>query len=192
MLHQYAFADRTEGVYIRTRADRELYNIARLRAKTKVREVLIRELLFADDAALTSHTEAGLQDLVSRLSHACKEFGLTINIKKTNILAQDTDSTPVITINSTTLEVVDSFTYLGSTMTGSLSLDTEISTRIAKAAAVMAKLSKRVWENSQLTVNTKLRVYRACVLSTLLYSSECWTSHAGQEKQLNTFHLRCL
>jgi len=64
-------------------------------------------------------------------------------------MAQDTDSTPVITIDSTTLEVVDSFTYLGSTMTGSLSLDTEISTRIAKAAAVMAKLSKRVWENSQ-------------------------------------------
>jgi len=149
MLLQYAFADCTEGVYIRTRADRELYNIARLRAKTKVREVLIRELLFADDAALTSHNEAGLQDHVSRPSHACKEFGLTISIKKTNILAQDTDSTPVITIDSTTLEFVDSFSYPGSTMTSSLSLDTEISTRIAKAVAVMAKLSKRVWENSQ-------------------------------------------
>jgi hypothetical protein len=38
-----------------------LFNIARLRAKTKFSRVLIREMLFADDAALVSHTEAGLQ-----------------------------------------------------------------------------------------------------------------------------------
>nr|KAG5692478.1 hypothetical protein BaRGS_005024 [Batillaria attramentaria] len=64
-----------------------------------LQEVLIREMLFADDAALTSHTEAGLQELVSRLSNACKEFGLTISLKKTNILAQDTDSPPDISID---------------------------------------------------------------------------------------------
>nr|KAG5688525.1 hypothetical protein BaRGS_031309 [Batillaria attramentaria] len=192
MLLQYAFDDCTEGIYIRTRADGKLFNIARLRAKTKVREVLIREMLFADDAALTSHTEAGLQELVSRLSNACKEFGLTISLKKTNILAQDTDSPPDISIDNTHLEVVDSFTYLGSTISSSLTLDTEISTRIGKAAAVMAKLSKRVWSNSQLTENTKLRVYKACILSTLLYGSESWTTYASQEKRLNTFHLRCL
>nr|KAG5709927.1 hypothetical protein BaRGS_029969 [Batillaria attramentaria] len=157
-----------------------------------LQEVLIREMLFADDAALTSHTEAGLQELVSRLSHACKEFGLTISLKKTNILAQDTDSPPDISIDNTHLEVVDSFTYLGSTISSSLTLDTEISTRIGKAAAVMAKLSKRVWSNSQLTENTKLRIYKACILSTLLYGSESWTTYASQEKQLNTFPLRCL
>ena len=37
-----------------------------------------------------------------------------------------------------------------------------------------------------------MRVYRACVLSTLLYSSETWTTYAAQEKRLNSFHLRCL
>ena len=83
MLLQYAFDDCTKGIYIRTRADGKLYNLARLRAKSKVREVLIRELLFADDAALTSHREAGLQELVDCLSHACREFGLTISLKKT-------------------------------------------------------------------------------------------------------------
>jgi len=61
-------------------------------------------------AALASHTEAGLQRLVDKLSHACKEFGLTISLKKTNILAQDAETPPVITINNTELEVVDSFT----------------------------------------------------------------------------------
>ena len=41
-------------------------------------------------------------------------------------------------------------------------------------------------------VNTKMQVYKACVLSTLLYSSESWTSYAAQERRLNTFHLHCL
>jgi len=138
MLLHYAFADCSEGVYIRTRPDGKLFNIARLHAKTKT----LLELLFADDAALLSHTEAGLQRLVDKLSHACKEVGLTISLKKTNILAQDAETPPVITINNTELEVVDSFTYLGSTVSSKVSLDVEISSRIAKAAG---KLNKRVW-----------------------------------------------
>ena len=192
MLLQYAFKDCREGVYIRTRADGRLFNIARLRAKTKVTEVLIREMLFADDAALTAHTEHGLQQLVSRLSQACKEFGLTISLKKTNVMAQGTDHPPTITIDGQVLEAVDNFTYLGSTVSSSLTLEAEVNSRIAKAAAVMSKLNQRVWNNPSLTKKTKLRVYQACVLSTLLYSSEAWTTYARHEKKLNSFHLRCL
>ena len=36
MLLQYAFKDCSEGIYTHTRADGKLFNIARLRAKTKV------------------------------------------------------------------------------------------------------------------------------------------------------------
>ena len=192
MLLHYAFADCEEGIYIRSRTDGKLLNITRLRAKTKVHELLIRDLLFADDAALASHSQEGLQRLVDKLSHACKEFGLTISLKKTNIMAQDAESPSVITIENTQLEFVNSFTYLGSTVSDTLNLDTEISSRIAKAAGVMAKLNKRVWNNSLLSERTKVLVYQACVLSTLLYGSESWTAYARQEKRLNSFHLRCL
>ena len=68
----------------------------------------------------------------------------------------------------------------------------EIVRRIAKTAAVMARLGRRVWINSQLTINTKLKVYQACVLSTLLYGSESWSTYARQENRLENFHLRCL
>ena len=67
MLLQYAFMNCREGVFRHTRSDGKLFNIARLRAKTKVTKVLIHEMLFADDAAVVSHTEEGLQQLVSRL-----------------------------------------------------------------------------------------------------------------------------
>ena len=77
-------------------------------------------------------------------------------------------------------------------MSNNLSLDPELNCRIGKATTAMARLTKRVWENGMLTINTKMKVYQACVLSTLLYGSEAWTLYAHQERRLSTFHLRCL
>ncbi|XP_076442729.1 uncharacterized protein LOC143281405 [Babylonia areolata] len=96
------------------------------------------------------------------------------------------------------LAIVESFhkdmfsTYLGSTITSNLSLEPEINSRIAQTAEVMSKLHKTVWSNQNLTVNAKMQVFRACVLSTLLYSGETWTTYAAQEKRLNSFYLQCL
>ena len=165
VLLKHAFGTATEGVYLRTRSEGRLFN---LRAKTKVREVLIRNMLYADDAAITTHTEQELQILMDRFSRACKEFGLSISLKKTNILAQDTTTSPTITIDNYQLDVVHQFTYLGSTITDNLSLDAEIGKRIGKAATTFARLTVRVWNNSKLTVKTKMSVYNACVISTLL------------------------
>ena len=105
-------------------------------------------------------------------------LGFTISLKKTNVMAQGTDHPPTITIDGHVLKAVDDFTYLGSTISSSLTLEAEISSRIVKAATVMSKLHQRVWNNPSLTVKTKLRVCQACVLSTLLYSSEAWTLYA--------------
>lgn len=192
LLLRYAYKQSVDGVYLHTRSDGSLFNLARLRAKTKTHKVLIREMLFADDAALTAHTEAALQKLIDRFADACSEFGLTISIKKTKIMCQDVTTSPSISIGDSTLDVVDNFTYLGSNISNSLSLDKELDSRIGKASAAMARLSKRVWENSKLTIKTKILVYQACVLSTLLYGSESWTPYARQERRLNTFHQRCL
>ena len=58
-------------------------------------------------------------------SQACKDFGLTISLKKTNVLGQDTAAPPVITIDDYELDAVCQFTYLGSTITDNLSLNAE-------------------------------------------------------------------
>ncbi|KAI8491582.1 hypothetical protein Bbelb_307820 [Branchiostoma belcheri] len=192
LLLNFAFGHSTQGVHLHTRSDGKLFNLARLRAKTKVRTVLIRDLLFADDAALTAHVEQELQQMINQFAHACKEFALIISIKKTVVMGQDVPRPPAITLDTEVLEVTDHFTYLGSTVTQNLSLDKELDRRIARAAGVMTKLAKRVWDNNLLTLNTKLQVYRACVLSTLLYGSETWTTYARQENRLESFHLRCL
>ena len=190
LLLRHTFGTASEGICLRTRSDSRLLNLGHLRAKTKVREALIRGMLFADNAAVMTHTQQELQALIDCFSQACKDFGLTISLKGTNVLGQDTMELPAITIDDYELDVVEQFTYLGSTTTDDLSLDTEIDKRIGKAATTLARLTSRVWTNPKLTMKTKMVVYNACVVSTLMYGSETWTTSARQEKRLNSFHPR--
>ena len=192
LLLHHAFKSNNEGVLLHTRHDGKLFNIARLRAKTKVKQVLIREMLFADDAAFVSHSEDGLQALIDCFAGSCQEFGLTISIKKTEVMALGTPDEPSIKISNQPLNAVDSFKYLGSTVTSNHSLDTELSARIGKAAMTFGSLTKRVWQNQKLRLKTKLKVYSTCVLSSLLYGSESWPTYARQERRLNQFHIRCI
>ena len=63
----YAFNKSEDGIHLHIRSDGNLVNLSRQRARTKVRRVLIREMLFADDAALTAQTEEALQKLIGCL-----------------------------------------------------------------------------------------------------------------------------
>ena len=96
---------------------------------------------------------------------------------------------PVITIDVQPLEVVPTFTYLGSTVSSSVNLDSELNCKIGKALGTITKLNS--WNNSKLTENTIQRVYQACVLSSLLYGSKTWTTYRRQEERLNSFYLQC-
>ena len=125
---------------------------------------------------------------ISAYAQACKDFGLTISMKKTNVLRQDTEAPPVITIVDYELDAVCQFTYLGSTITDTISLAAEIDKRIGKAASILARLTARVLTSPKQSVKTKMAVYNTCVSSTLVYGSETWTTYAGHERKLNTFH----
>ena len=59
---------------------------------------------------MTTHTQQELQALVDRFSQACKDFGITISLKKTNVLWQDTMELSVITIDDYKPDVVQQFT----------------------------------------------------------------------------------
>ena len=113
------------------------------------------------------------------------------SLKKTNVITRDVSHTPEIKIGDHTLEVVDKFTYLGSTISMNLGLDSEISQRVGKATGIMSNLTKRAWENKYLTESTKMHIYQASVLNTLLYGSGTWTTYMRQEHRMNSFHLRC-
>ena len=86
LLLSHAFSLSEDGVYLHNISDSKLFSHARFRLRTKVRKVLNREMFFADDAALAAHTEEALHWLVNCSARAWHEFGLTISLKKTNIM----------------------------------------------------------------------------------------------------------
>ena len=49
-----------------------------------------------------------------------------------------------------------------------------------------------MWSERGLTIPTKIAVYRAVVLTSLLYSCETWTLYRRQLMILDQFHLQCL
>ena len=86
-------------------------------------------------------------------------------------------------MNGKQLEEVNAFKYLGATMTKDGRSTVEIKTRIAIATSTMTKLDK-IWKNKYISFPTKLRLYKALVLSTLLYGCESWTMTAETTKRI--------
>ena len=90
------------------------------------------------------------------------------------------------------LNVVDKFTYLGSTLSQNAMIDDDVSTRIGKASASFGRLTKRLWNERGVRLATKISVYCAVVLPTLLYGCEAWTPYRRHIRRLDQFHMRSL
>merc|ERR1712102_203781 len=99
---------------------------------------------------------------------------------------------PVITINGQKLKETDKFPYLGSVMSDSATIDDEINLRVARASSSFGKLREKVWKRRGLSFETKLQVYRALVLPSLLYGSESWTVYSRHLRKLQSFHSHIL
>ena len=98
------------GIFVRFCTDGGLFKLSRLKAKTEVMTQLIREFLYADDNAFVAHSREDLQLIADRFSAASKLNGLTISLKKTEVLYQprsgDAYVDPEILIDGTPLNIV--------------------------------------------------------------------------------------
>ena len=81
-----------------------------------------------------------------------------------------------------------SFPYLGSILSSDGTIDEEILNRLHLAHAAYGRLTQRVFANRNLRAPTKLAVYRAVVVSTLLYACETCTTYRRHLKILEQFH----
>ena len=190
-----AFQDGDNGIPIRYRFDGKLFNLRRMQAKFKVQTEVLDEFLFADDMAKGVPTEEKMQKCVDQVSDSCDSYDLTISIKKTGVVYQPAPGKPykepIITVKGQRLQVLDKFTNRGSTLSRVVHIDDEVNARIAKASAAFDRLRGSVWDRSRIRLDTKLKVYKAVVLPTLLYACEMWTVYQRHAKRLN-HHTSCL
>ena len=191
-----AFRDTDVGIGINYHTDGSVFNLRRLLTKTKVTSDTVNDFLFADDCSLNAASEADMQHSIDKFAEACNNFGLTISTKKTEVMHQPapgkTYTEPNITINGQWLNVVDKYTYLGSTLSRNLVIDDEVNARCAKASAAFGRLHKNVLNRRGITLETKTKVYWAIVLTTLLCGCESWTVYQHHARKLNHFHTTCL
>ena len=109
------------------------------------------------------------------LEEEASKLGLHVSWAKTKVqnFGSGHEAAP-ITVNGEVVEVVNSFVYLGSTISSGSNSHSEVMRRIGLASSVIDHLS-RIWLQRHLSLTTKCRLYSSCILAVLLYASETWT-----------------
>ena len=109
-------ANLNKGIFMKTRSDGKLFNLSRLKASSRTRELCVRELLYADDSALVATNHEDIQEIVYRFSAAATLFGLKINVSETDHLYQPPPDEPFecqeVLANGDALKKSSHFTYL--------------------------------------------------------------------------------
>ena len=81
-------------------------------------------------------------------------------------------SDPNIVIRNQKVEITDEFPYLGCGVFRDQKMDMELESRITKATAAFNMLRNVIWYRKTVSINSKLKIFRACVLPVLFYGSE--------------------
>lgn len=144
----HAVSELDQGVYIRYRLDRSVFDFRHLSAKIKTVEKLILEALFAEDYVLIAHKESDLQLIINKFAESSRLFGLTFSLGNTEVLVQSApDSTappPLVSIEGAELKSMEDFKHLGSVISSDGTLDKEINAMFCKASQALGRLRSRV------------------------------------------------
>ena len=182
------------GVDMRFRHGRKL--VGDRTAKSRLSTVKIFESQFADDTAIYTTSRDAIVSAMTEITRTARDWGMTVSVEKTKGMAvgcnvTDADVTP-LQIENGSVEMVDTFQYLGSCIDASGDMKNEISNRIAKASRAFGSLRKPIFQDKNLSIQTKRAVYCAVVLSVLFYGAETWTLKAEHTRRLRSFHNRCI
>ena len=87
---------------------------------------------------------------------------------------------------------MEHLSYLSSVISNEATVSKDLGNRLSKASSSFGRLSKGVRQRHSLRLSTKLQVYRAVVVTTVLHGSETWLLCRKQIRLLERFHQRCL
>jgi hypothetical protein len=149
----------------------------------------LTDLDFADDIALFSETQENAQTMLNDIERVALKIGLKINRTKTEyILVGNWDAPVSLTISSGPIKKVDDFKYLGSWL---MDCGKDLKVREALAWKAALRLVK-IWKSKVISRKVKLKLFLACVESTLLYNAVTWTMTNGLTKKLDGCYTRLL
>jgi len=131
----------------------------------------LEDLNFADDLAFLSSKRRQLHLKNDRLFSASQGTGLKINITKTKVMRFNAANDENVMENGEELEDVDSFVFFWEPKLLPGEADDEIICRLGKAKAAFGKLMN-IWKSSQLSICSKIGMFKSNVIAVLLYGCE--------------------
>ena len=117
-----------------------------------------------------------------------EQFGLTLNIQKTKIMA----SGPITSrqIDGETMETVTDFIFLGSKITADGDCSHDIKRHLFLGRKAMTNLNS-ILKSRDITLLTKARLVKAMVFPVVMYGYESWTIKKAECRRIDAFELRC-
>ena len=129
---------------------------------------------FADDIALFSYSQEGLQRQLDILHAFCSARGLKVDVQKTNnmVFEHQKSQTPLFTYAGNDIEQVEEFKYLGMVLKYSRTLTPAIEYLCKAATRAMFALQRR---RQQLHLHDPgIKLFDALVKPILCYGCEIW------------------
>ena len=96
-----------------------------------------------------------------------------------------------VKIDNSTIERVEEFIYLGTTLTDQNSIQEEIKSRLKLGNACYHSVQNLLYSRL-LSKNLKIKTYRTIVLPVVLYGCEIWSLTLREERRLRVFENRVL
>ena len=123
-------------------------------------------------------------------------MGKTLSVEKTEAMCTTQAKQPPIPVmaqqDKDKIAFVDTFEYLGCQIKFDGDCPPDILHRIEQARKSFWKLASTVWYVQDLSLEVKMLVFRACVMSVLLYGCETWTTTFSARHKLRLFYMMCL
>ena len=144
----------------------------------------INYLMFADDLAIIAETPGELQSAITALEKYCFANGLKVNTSKTKCMAFYRGRPPncAFTLGKDSLEVVNTFTYLGFHLTTQLSFSAHLDAITTKANSRCGTLMSRLPLRS-LPIDLVLEVYSCFVLPIFRYGISLWLTSCSDSSR---------
>ena len=135
-------------------------------------------LLFADDMVLLSLTPRGLQTQINNLKLAAETLGLIVNLDKTKIIVFRKGGflsrQEKWFFGREQIEVVNSYKYLGYTMTTKLSIEIPLSEYAGKAKGRVISIFKTLYKLGKIEPGIFFKLFDTQIKPVLLYAAEMW------------------
>ena len=140
---------------------------------------------YADDIGLLSSKHQGVQQKAERLIKAANTIGLKVSTKRPISWGRTLEwATQSRLMENTLMTVVNSPIWAPKWQQPATEAK-QINTRISKTDQAFAML-KPDWITTNLSVLTKIKIFRNNALSFLLYGAECWKTTATIQQKLET------